>query len=246
MIRDLSRYHPLRPGVALSCGNSVLGQELLTTSGVLVENRNKERFITVASHGFSPSRELVFHPDDAGQPIARVYKRRTDSDLAIVSLSSNCVYVNQTLDCVTEDESFRPGTKVTGIRDVMQMPFYEEITINSPFSGFCTGVHIGMEVQPMPSDFPVVPHKWCTSDWWYIGNGIFFSFFFNFKSCLMSIYNLSVMTDPQWNGRTHRRHMWDGYLGQGRKSRKLFQMLIGAKARICNQRCGVYPYELGI
>lgn len=172
VIRDLSRYQPLRPGVALSCGNSILGQELLTTSGVLVENRNKERFITAASQGFPPSQELVFHPDDAGQPIGRVCERLTDSDLAIVRLSSNCSYVNQTFDCVTEDESFLPGTKVTGIRDAMKMPFYEEITMNSPFSGFCTGFHIGMEVRPIPSDFSVVPHKWCKSDWWYIGNGM--------------------------------------------------------------------------
>ena len=38
VIRDLSTYQPLRPGVALSCGGSILGKELLTTSGVLVEN----------------------------------------------------------------------------------------------------------------------------------------------------------------------------------------------------------------
>lgn len=54
----------------------------------------------------------------------------------------------------------------------MKMPFYEEITMNSPFSGFCTGFHIGMEVRPIPSDFSVVPHKWCKSNWWYIGNGM--------------------------------------------------------------------------
>lgn len=172
VIRDLSQYRPLRPGVALSCGNSILGQELLTTSGVLVENQSEERFITVASHGFPPSQEHVYHPDDAGQPTGQVFERLTDSDLAIVRLSSNCSYVNQTFDCVTEDESFLPGTMVTCIRDAMAMPFYEEITMNSPFSGFCTGLHIGTEVRPIPSDFPVVALKWCQSDWWYIGNGM--------------------------------------------------------------------------
>lgn len=150
VIRDLSQYRPLRPGVALSCGNSILGQELLTTSGVLVENQNEERFITVASHGFPPSQEHVFHPDDARQPIGQVFERLTDSDLAIVRLSSNCSYVNQTFDCVTEDESFLPGTMLTCIRHAMAMPFYEEITMNSPFSGFCTGSTLGRRFGQSP------------------------------------------------------------------------------------------------
>lgn len=173
MIRNLSAYQPLRPGVALSCGGSVLGNELLTTSGVLVEDQNKEQFITVASHGFPLSQELVFHPDDSGQPIGRIHERLIDSDIAIVvRLSPNCSYINQTFDCITEDQSFLPGNKVTGIRDAMAMPFYEEITMNSPFSGFCTGLHMGTEIRPIPTDDPVVPHKWCQSNWWYIGNGM--------------------------------------------------------------------------
>lgn len=172
VVRDLSRYQPLRPGVALSCANSLLGKELLTTSGVLVENQNEERFITVASHGFPSAQDNVFHPDDSGPPIGRIYERITDSDIAIARLSSSCSYVNQTFDCVTKDDSFLPGTKVTGIRDAMTMPFYEELTMNSPFSGYCTGFHIGMELRPIPSDEPVVPHKCCQSDWWYIGNGM--------------------------------------------------------------------------
>lgn len=107
-----------------------------------------------------------------GNPSVRVYERLTDSDLTIVRLSPNSSFVNQTFDCVIEDQSFLPGNKVTGIRDAMAMPFYEEIRMNSPFSGFCAGLHIGTRVRPIPTDCPVVPRKWCQSDWWYIGIGM--------------------------------------------------------------------------
>lgn len=69
---------------------------------------------------------FVQEPDlKAGQ----VYKPPTNSDLAIVRLSPEYSYL---FDCVTEDESFLPGTRVTGIRDSVAIPFYEETTTSSP------------------------------------------------------------------------------------------------------------------
>jgi hypothetical protein len=50
---DLSQYDNLRLGVALDDGNSLLGAELLATSGVLVKNGRNDEFITVVFHEFS-------------------------------------------------------------------------------------------------------------------------------------------------------------------------------------------------
>lgn len=97
--------------MALSCGGSVLGNELLTTSGVLVEDQNKEQFITVASHGFPLSQELVFHPDDSGQPIGRIHERLIDSDIAIVRLSPIAPTSTKHLIVLPKTRVFCPVTR---------------------------------------------------------------------------------------------------------------------------------------
>ncbi len=65
---DDTEYQTIRPGGMISCkaDNELHDAELLTSSGVLVNDEHGSEFITVANHGFLDGQELVYHPTQKG------------------------------------------------------------------------------------------------------------------------------------------------------------------------------------
>ena len=47
---------------------------------------------------------------------------------------------------------------------------YDKVSMNNPFSGYCVGIHLGIEKGRVPSDENVLEHKWVTNEWYYFGN----------------------------------------------------------------------------
>lgn len=47
---------------------------------------------------------------------------------------------------------------------------YDEVSMNNPFSGYCLGVHIGVQRSKIPSDDPLAKPDWVTNGWTYFGN----------------------------------------------------------------------------
>jgi hypothetical protein len=168
---DATHYGDLRPGMMISCGGSLATPELLTTSGIGVKDEYGSRYFTIASHGAPPGRESIYHPDLHGTLLGRVHDRLADSGIALVRLSPLQTYHNETFGAQLSDCTIS-SQRVHRIRDAFTIKRGDFVTMNSPFSGYCIGMHMGTEKKKVPSDDPVVPHIWITSAWSYFGNGI--------------------------------------------------------------------------
>lgn len=44
------------------------------------------------------------------------------------------------------------------------------VSMDNPFSGHCSGVHLGIKKERVRSDENVLEHKWVTNEWSYFGN----------------------------------------------------------------------------
>lgn len=154
----------------LSSGGTL--NELLTTSGIIVEDDYGHKYLTMASHGFPLGCESVYHPNADGARLCRIHDRLTDSDIALWRISSPQSFHNETFAARLLDGTNNPPQKVGGILDPIDMRAYDEVTMNNPFLGFCIGVHIRVQLTKVPSDDPVTEHCWITNEWTYFGNGV--------------------------------------------------------------------------
>jgi hypothetical protein len=57
---DDTQYPTLRPGLVLSSRKTTQGEEFRASSGVLVQDTSRHRYMTAASHGF-PEGGMVYH-----------------------------------------------------------------------------------------------------------------------------------------------------------------------------------------
>ncbi|MCJ1343623.1 hypothetical protein MMC31_001819 [Peltigera leucophlebia] len=166
---DQTLYQILQPGIMLSSGRGL--NELLTTSGIVVEDNNGYRYLTLASPGFPFSRESVYHSNANGALLGRVHSRLTGTNIALLRLSSSQGFRNETFGVGLPDGTNILPQKICGIKDPFSVRKYDEVSMNNPFSGYSTGVHVGVQQSKVPSDDPLVDHTWVTNQWTYIGNG---------------------------------------------------------------------------
>lgn len=166
---DSSTYETLRPGVMFGSGKDEgSNSEFLTTSGVKVRDNTGRCFITAASHGLPKNDNLVYHPDTNGQVVGRIVDRIPETDIALISLSHDKHYENETFsgDVVggTIDSIRIQGVRTTDLRhgDVVSM--------NNPFTGYVDGLYVGTEFSRIPTDEATT--DWTTVNWVYFGNGI--------------------------------------------------------------------------
>lgn len=75
------KYETLQPGIMLGSGGD--HNELLTTSGIIVQDVYGYHYLTLASHGFPPGREIVYHPNPNGVYVGRVHDELTDTGIAL-------------------------------------------------------------------------------------------------------------------------------------------------------------------
>jgi hypothetical protein len=170
-IWDQTTYQIVQPGIMLSSGSGGGANELLTTSGVLVKDKYGFTYLTLASHGFPLGRESIFHPNANGLLLGRVHDRLTDTDIALGRISSSQEIRNETFGARLSDDTSILPQKINGIKDLFSVRKFDEVTMNNPFSGYCVGVHIGVQQLRVPSDDPVIDHTWITNEWIYFGNG---------------------------------------------------------------------------
>ncbi|MCJ1365136.1 hypothetical protein MMC16_004256 [Acarospora aff. strigata] len=95
-IRDDTCHTPnLHPGVVLSSGGKP-SEELLTCSGIIIEGRNGERWLTIATQGFPPRKEEIYHPTSKHAPIGTVEKTFAETDISLAELHSGIHYASRT------------------------------------------------------------------------------------------------------------------------------------------------------
>lgn len=82
------------------------------------------------------------------------------------------VYQNKTFGANISDGTIVNPQKIQGIRSAFTMRRFDEVSINNPFSGYCVGLHLGVEKTRMPVDENGLEHKWVTNEWSYFGNAM--------------------------------------------------------------------------
>ena len=144
--------------------------ERLTTCGIEVEDQAGSLYITLASDGFPVGQDRIYYPTPQGTFLGTVYARLGDSDIALVKLPANISFKNETFGAITADGIRLDGVLIAGIRDPYKMRSCDPISMNSPFSGYRDGLHVGVEMKKAPSDEAIHPHDWVTNQWLYVGN----------------------------------------------------------------------------
>ncbi len=121
-IWDEAFYKTLPPRIMLSSGGTF--NELLTTSGIVV---------TPASHGFLLGKEMVYHPNRNGVFLGRVHDRLTDTDIALLRLSTSQVYQNETFGAKISDGTTVNPQIIRGIKNPFMMRRYDQVTMKQSF-----------------------------------------------------------------------------------------------------------------
>ncbi len=110
-VEDDSAYTPyLRPEVMLSC-DTAQKPELLTSSEVVVQDRNSNKYLTVTTHEFPPARRDVYHPTDEDSIIEEVHSVLGDSDISLVGLRPEIFYASENFG-----HEMKSATKLTALR----------------------------------------------------------------------------------------------------------------------------------
>jgi hypothetical protein len=164
---DNNEYNTLRPGVMLGSGRTKDGPELLTSSGVLVEDGIGNKYMTVASHGF-PYGEAVFHPcASLGKCIGKVIAEISHTDIAIVQLESGILFENETFEPTLSGCS---RVKLIDFMPAGESRFGDFVYMNSPFSGYIEGIYGPPSMSRIPSDDLNEPEMmWIRTRWSYWG-----------------------------------------------------------------------------
>jgi hypothetical protein len=166
-VGDDSAYTPyLRPGVMLSCGTAQ-EPELLTSSGVVVQDRNSNKYLTVATHGFPPARRDVYPPTSEGSIIGEVHSVLGDSDISLVGSRPGIFYASETFG-----HEMKSATKLTALRGPAGLQMGDILTMENSFSGYCEGMFVEAIWKALPVDEnrQVVP--WVILFSFFMGNGI--------------------------------------------------------------------------
>ncbi|EEQ27769.1 conserved hypothetical protein [Microsporum canis CBS 113480] len=168
---DTSQYETLRPGVMLSSGkHPTEGWELVTSSGVLIQDRNGHRYLAAASHGF-PCGDRVFHPNSKGKEIGRVIMEIAHTDVALIELDDKSSFRNELFQ-----NTIAPGPPVQLQRfatlqenRVSQGRF---IYMDSPFTGYIEGTQSVLATSRILEDDPHESKQvWVATRWDYMGQG---------------------------------------------------------------------------
>ena len=161
---DRSKYVPLRPGTMVNIG-STSGTAVLATSGVAVEDKKGTRYFTSAGQSFSSKR---FPCQNLGEPTipSEIHHHLTDPNISIVKLSSNQSYKNTTFHFKPRNSRTIAGLPISGVISPFQLTRYSLLTMDSPFSGYCRCILMGVQQVKAPSS------GWVTKHWMYFGTSL--------------------------------------------------------------------------
>jgi len=170
-----------------------------TTSGVLVE-KDGQRFVNCASHGFSPGKEDVFHPNADGVHFGRVVRRLENTDMALIELQPDIQYTNQMFqNSINNHPPTFTSIRGANADDGDRLRRYETLYMDTPYIGTVEGVYLGMRLDVIPSDQPGHPVRWVTSSWmWFedlgtattVTDGMSGSVIWDSEGCVVSFLRL--------------------------------------------------------
>ena len=131
----------LRPGVMFSSSLDGNEQYLSTSSGLLVEDAQGNRYVTCALHGFRPD-GIVFHPDPIrGRQIGKVVQEFSRIDVGLVRLEPGISYTNEFFE---SKEGGASGLIPRAFADADSTKNYCTLEMDNPFNGSCAGTIIGL------------------------------------------------------------------------------------------------------
>ncbi|KAK2795006.1 hypothetical protein FQN52_006885 [Onygenales sp. PD_12] len=172
-IYDDSQYAVLRPGIMLSSGvDEESGQELLTTSGILVQDMNGDQSMTAASQGV-PHGQKVFHPHQNGREIGEAIMELPYTDIALVRLHDNETFLNEFFE---NNHMLKPAPSLRGFIRSSEVASGSTVFMDSAFTGYEEGIVGCYSVTRIPTHDPHDPHgpatmEWIETRWDYFGQG---------------------------------------------------------------------------
>lgn len=167
-IIDDIHYDVLRPGVLIrskSLRNHAHPAIFSTTSGVLVNNSAGDRFMTAASHGIGQG-ETVWHANRPEKIIGEAVVEISFTDVSLLMLKDNIVYVNETFDT---GAGVTP--KYTGLKTSEDASSWPSVCyMNSAFTGNMEGTIVARSVKFQSSPHPTEERmKYIVYNWAYLG-----------------------------------------------------------------------------
>lgn len=169
---DDTQYDILRPGVMLSSGmHPQEGWELLTSSGVVVEDRLGFKYMTAAAHGFPghPFGGKAHHPRSSRRMLGEAVIELSHTDVALVKLEEGVEFINEPFENTV---SPTPPARLTGFVRAAETRIGDDIFLDSPFSGFVEGTRGAHSLLRVPNDDPQEPEQtWIRCQWHYMGQG---------------------------------------------------------------------------
>lgn len=161
---DDTAYDILRPGVSIYSkilqkqGHSV---SFSSTSGVLVENRQGDCFMTGASHGIGDDGS-VWQGNQPDRYIGKAVSAISSTDISLVKLRDNITFVNQTFEnCSGEAPTF---CHLATSEDRFA---FDTCLLNSPFTGSMEASIVAKSVKfetfthPTQDELRYVVYNWC-------------------------------------------------------------------------------------
>ena len=164
-IIDNTMYDILRPGVLLS--SKILKEHghpavFSTTSGVLVQNKSGDRFMTAASHGIADDRYVwqgdhCHHDGSIGQAILEI----AFTDISLVKLNDDVTFVNETFESISGvSPSF---SRLSTSEDKFA---FTHCFLNSPYTGnmvakiVAKGIRFESSTHPTEDKLRYVVYNW--------------------------------------------------------------------------------------
>ncbi|KAF3491450.1 uncharacterized protein GIQ15_00967 [Arthroderma uncinatum] len=166
---DDGEYKTLRPGIMVSSGRHRMeGREVLTSSGVLVQDRNGYQYLTVASHGF-PMGDKIFHPNSEGRQIGQLIMELKSTDVALVKLNGDFPFINEPFQNTVVPG---PPVKLRRFASRGETRPGSNVYMNNPYTSYIEGVSGIQAVLRVPGDDPHEPEQeWIRTRWDYTGQG---------------------------------------------------------------------------
>lgn len=147
----------LRPGVMVASSRTA------STAGMLVQDKNGKKYITVSALAFPPDDSSIQRPLPQSPSIGSVVSRIRTTDIALAVIDENTVFQNGTFSGVRSEKTF-----LKGIRNPTDVKPFEHLFMENSFTGNTDAIFIHARLQRFPSTNPNI-YTWIWQDWAWTG-----------------------------------------------------------------------------
>ena len=142
----------LRPGVMVASSRTA------STAGMLVQDKNGKKYITVSALAFPPDDSSIQRPLPQSPSIGSVVSRIRTTDIALAVIDENTVFQNGTFSGVRSEKTF-----LKGIRNPTDVKPFEHLFMENSFTGNTDAIFIHARLQRFPSTNPNI-YTWIWQD----------------------------------------------------------------------------------